>query len=408
MPTPAPAHPSIFAPSRRDGLARLADFAPRAGRAYQANRNSDFGPDRRDATSLLSPWLAHGLIGEAEVLTSVLSAHGMSDAYKFVSEVFWRIYFQGHMEWKPAVWRAYVEARDADLARLDQDQGLRASYDAALAGRTGIDAFDAWAQELVDTGFLHNHTRMWVSSIWIFTLGLPWTLGADFFLRHLLDGDAASNTLNWRWTAGLHTKGKTYLATKANIRRYTDGRFAPDGLASEAPAVDEPVQLHRQKTLALPDAPIPDGPFALLVHERALAPETLDLAGRKPDLLIGVARPDARSPLGAAPAVASWTTAALDDALQRGQEAFDCPVTNWEEGTPLADLWPDGTLVVPYLGQGWLRDVIRDDLSAHAAHADCVRLLGPLDRAVWPHAKAGFFGVRKKMGELMAEAGLAV
>ncbi|MEO0501300.1 MAG: DNA photolyase, partial [Pseudomonadota bacterium] len=78
------------------------------------------------------------------------------------------------------------------------------------------------------------------------------------------------------------------------------------------------------------------------------------------------------------------------------------------EGTPLADLWPDGTLVVPYLGQGWLRDVIRDDLNAHAAHADCVRLLGPLDRAVWPHAKAGFFGVRKKMGELMAEAGLGV
>jgi deoxyribodipyrimidine photo-lyase len=65
-------------------------------------------------------------------------------------------------------------------------------------------------QELVETGYLHNHARMWFASIWIFTLRLPWELGADFFLRHLLDGDAASNTLSWRWVAGLHTKGKHY------------------------------------------------------------------------------------------------------------------------------------------------------------------------------------------------------
>ena len=61
---------------------------------------------------------------------------------------------------------------------------------------TGIEGFDDWARELVDTGYMHNHARMWFASIWIFTLRLPWALGADFFLRHLLDADAASNTLS--------------------------------------------------------------------------------------------------------------------------------------------------------------------------------------------------------------------
>ena len=50
---------------------------------------------------------------------------------------------------------------------------------------------------------MHNHVRMWFASIWIFTLNLPWQLGADFFMQHLLDGDPASNTLSWRWVAGI-------------------------------------------------------------------------------------------------------------------------------------------------------------------------------------------------------------
>ena len=52
---------------------------------------------------------------------------------------------------------------------------------------------------------------MWFASIWIFTLKLPWQLGADFFMQNLLDGDPASNTLSWRWSAGIHTKGKNYI-----------------------------------------------------------------------------------------------------------------------------------------------------------------------------------------------------
>ena len=66
---------------------------------------------------------------------------------------------------------------------------------------------------------------MWFASIWIFTLKLPWQQGAAFFLEHLLDGDSASNTLSWRWVAGLQTKGKHYLAKSWNIEKFTENRF---------------------------------------------------------------------------------------------------------------------------------------------------------------------------------------
>ena len=76
---------------------------------------------------------------------------------------------------------------------------------------------------------------MWYASIWVHTLKLPWQLGADWFLRNLFDGDPASNTLSWRWVAGLHTQGKSYLAKRDNILKYTDNRFKLDvALANEA------------------------------------------------------------------------------------------------------------------------------------------------------------------------------
>ena len=91
--------------------------------------------------------------------------------------------------------------------------------------KTNINCFDSWTKELIENGYLHNHARMWYASIWIHTLELPWQLGADFFMRHLLDGDPASNTLSWRWVAGLQTKGKPYLASYSNISKFTNNRF---------------------------------------------------------------------------------------------------------------------------------------------------------------------------------------
>jgi len=66
---------------------------------------------------------------------------------------------------------------------------------------------------------------MWFASIWIFTLGLPWQKGAEFFMKYLLDGDAASNTLSWRWVAGLQTKGKHYLSQSWNISKFLKKQY---------------------------------------------------------------------------------------------------------------------------------------------------------------------------------------
>ena len=75
---------------------------------------------------------------------------------------------------------------------------------------------------------------MWFASIWIFTLNLPWQLGANFFMKHLYDGDAASNTLSWRWVAGLQTIGKHQVATSSNISKFTNGKYRPNNLNEDA------------------------------------------------------------------------------------------------------------------------------------------------------------------------------
>jgi len=216
-------------------LLRVEAFSGLMGRHYSAQRNTDFGPEDRTNTSTLSPYLRRRLISEDEVVAAALENHELKSAEKFVQEVFWRTYFKGWLERRPVVWTHYCETLARERARLDGDTALRDAMD----GATGIACFDAWARELIETGYLHNHARMWLASIWIFTLRLPWVLGADFFLRHLLDGDPASNTLSWRWVGGLHTRGKHYVAAPWNIAKFTDGRFTPS--ASELAQGPEPL-----------------------------------------------------------------------------------------------------------------------------------------------------------------------
>jgi hypothetical protein len=407
-----------FTPTRARGQQRLAEFLPSAGRHYAETRNADDGPAEggRGNVSQLSPWLHAGLLGEPEVLEAVLGAHSPHAAEKFIAEVFWRIYFKGYLEQRPAIWTDYCKGRDGALAALDANAGLRKGYTEATEGRTGIEAFDVWARELVATGYLHNHARMWFASIWIFTLRLDWRLGADFFLRHLMDADAASNTLSWRWVAGLHTKGKHYLARADNIARYTAGR--PEGALAaarlagdEAEPLTEPQDYGRQK-LDLP-GPVRAAdlaePFALLLHDEAAhhAPLALPAA---PALVITAGRPADRSPGALGPHARGFADGALASGYAEAAAAFECPAAVWAEGAPLAPLLAEAgitRLAVPYLPTGWTRDALWPDLAPLVAEGRVITLLGDLDRATWPHAKAGFFGVAKAIEGLLAECGIA-
>ncbi|MHA7834639.1 MAG: FAD-binding domain-containing protein, partial [Algiphilus sp.] len=267
---------------RADGLEVLAHFTPRMGRHYANGRNVDRGPGKHRDVSLLSPYLRRRLLLEEEAVAAALEAHGLEGAEKFIQEVFWRGYFKGWLERRPTVWSAYRDGLVQDLATLEKDRRLRRQLEQAEAGATGLDCFDAWAEELCETGYLHNHARMWFASIWIFTFDLPWRLGADFFYRHLLDGDPASNTLSWRWVAGLHTRGKPYAAQAWNIAKFTNQRFRPrdSDLAGDVHGLDhlEPEGLPDVEPLRAPRSPDPALPSALLLTEEDCRPGDFALA----------------------------------------------------------------------------------------------------------------------------------
>lgn len=212
----------LFVAAEKD----LADFLQGPIKSYEHLRNFDFGPDDRRNVSCLSKYISHRALFEYDVIAKTLAAYSHENVEKFVQEMFWRIYWKGWLEHRPSVWDEFVS--------FDFERAENADYQNAISGTTGIACFDSWVNELQQTNYLHNHTRMWFASIWIFTLGLPWQLGARFFMQHLLDGDAASNTLGWRWVAGVQTIGKHYLARADNIARFTDGRFGDDTLNEDA------------------------------------------------------------------------------------------------------------------------------------------------------------------------------
>ena len=219
---------------RDEALNRLEDFSNNNLGKYTADRNFDPGPENRNNTSLLSQYISHRIIDEQETIRAAYQKFPFKKIEKFVQEVFWRTYWKGWLEMRPQVWDDYNQ----DLNNL-QNELNSSNYKEAIEGNTKIPCFNDWVLELKEFGYLHNHARMWFASIWIFTLGLPWQLGADFFLKHLLDGDAASNTLGWRWVAGLHTKGKHYLASEWNINKFSAKKYEHLILNEQAQAKHE-------------------------------------------------------------------------------------------------------------------------------------------------------------------------
>ncbi len=397
-------------PTRDAGLRRLAAFTPKMGRAYAAGRSTDRGPGLHSHVSTLSPYTRRRLVLESELVEAALAAHGPETAQKFIAEVFWRGYFKGWLERRPQVWASYRAGLAADLAGLDR-RGAKAVA-RAEAGETGIEPFDAWVQELVETGYLHNHARMWFASIWIFTLELPWRIGADFFLRHLLDGDAASNTLSWRWVAGLHTRGKFYAAREDNIARFTDGRYRlPPGTLAEVTAgleATEPEGLPPLLPLRPVAAPDPALPTLLLITDEDgrledFSPSALDLRG-----CLALEATLLRSPRTVAEAVAAFDAGMLADTAARlGLAPERMEARDPAEVAQRAARAGARQIVTPYATRGPLHDWLAEAAPALAAHG--IRLAEwtrPWDRVLWPHATAGFFKVAERIPRLIRDLAL--
>ena len=220
-----------FEASRSKALEKLDYFVENNLSEYSKLRNFDFGSENRSNISCLSPYITHGIINEKEVIGKSLSKHSFAKSEKFIQEVLWRTYWKGWLELRPNVWTDYL----IELNKIKKDFKNNQNYKDAIEGKTNVECYNHWVNELKENNYLHNHTRMWFASIWIFTLELPWQLGAELFMQHLYDGDAASNTLGWRWVAGVQTQGKHYLASEWNIKKFTNNRFSNIKLNENAP-----------------------------------------------------------------------------------------------------------------------------------------------------------------------------
>ena len=398
--------------TRAEAQARLERFAPNMGCDYAQGRNFDRGVGAHRDVSMLSPYIRRRLLTEQEVIATAIKSQGAEASAKFIDEVIWRSYFKGWLEQRPEVWDSYAAGLRQDLAKMQGDAGLRHAIHSAETGQTGLSYFDSWALELIETGYLHNHARMWFASIWIFSLKLPWRVGADFFLRHLLDGDPASNTLSWRWVAGLHTRGKPYVAQADNIARFTNERFVPRAqeLTQNAAGLEalEPDGLPACKAPRSPLAPQSRLPTALLLTEEDCRIEDFPIEDLICTTAATLAASPLRSPREVARLVVQFEAGALADVAQRSGVA----VSSMALGAP-SDLaqWAlqSGAeqIVTPYVPVGPLREwLLRAKPELDAAGISLAEWRRDWDAMIWPYATAGFFKVKKQIPKFLREIAL--
>jgi deoxyribodipyrimidine photo-lyase len=387
-----------FAATRSAAWARLEEFLPVAGR-YAAERN--YVRPGHGNVSRLSPWVQKRLLLESEIVAATRVRWSFPAVEKFVQEVYWRTYWKGWLEQRPAAWIGWVESVPRLRESLSTEQ--RSRLEAALAGKTGIAGFDAWAQELVATGYLHNHARMWFASIWIFTLRLPWELGAAFFYEHLLDGDVASNTLSWRWVAGLQTPGKTYVARADNIAFYTDGEYAPQAsqLASAPFAIkEEPlpkVAAWTEDVAQLASLKSYER-IGLWVHPEDLVVEQGELAGLKIQAINAAWPIGIRARAGWSEKVSTWTQTALRDGATRAGKHFGAEVSSGETpdlSTSLTEWAKQNELQAvvayrPFIGP-WLTEALALESAMASGGIRVIWRRRAWDTEHFPHASRGYF-----------------
>ncbi|MGB0310320.1 MAG: FAD-binding domain-containing protein [Candidatus Puniceispirillaceae bacterium] len=402
--------------TRRDGLEALKAFLPLAGAHYAAKRNFDKGRGQHLSVSCLSAYVRRRLITETEILQAVQAHHNFSASEKFISEIFWRTYFKGWLEMRPSIWSQWLAEMPA---------GLNDSrYLHACSGKTDIACFNEWAEELRETGYLHNHARMWFASIWIFTLNLPWQWGAAFFMQWLRDGDPACNTLSWRWVAGLHSRGKHYLARAENIEKFTQNRFAPYGelnedaislMGAEPPPAIEP---------HWPEPPAKKR-YLLVIHGEDCHPESWKLPGAPEAVIIlpgwmGNLVLDSQNWLRDR-GLDRLEDTALADTANRAKAHFDCPVhliASEKEGamykrdigmlarqiSELASQHDVQNIITSYLPAGaWRQNfaMLAESLTPANIHID--QVVREYDRLCWPYAKRGFFPFKENIPRWLSD-----
>ncbi len=161
----------------------------------------------------LSPYISRGVIS-VKLVRDLTIARGYdpSSIGKFLQELAWREYFQ-------RVWEAKGNALFRDLRQVQPDVAHNEMISTLVEASTGIEAIDRAIKDFYDTGYLHNHVRMYIASIACNVGKAHWSSPARWMYAHLLDGDLASNTCSWQWVAGAFSS-KKYWCDQGNINRH--------------------------------------------------------------------------------------------------------------------------------------------------------------------------------------------
>ena len=374
-----------FEASRAKALDKLNNFVENNLSEYSKLRNFDYGPDNRSNISCLSPYITHGIINEKEVIKKSLNKFSFAKNEKFIQEVLWRTYWKGWLELRPSVWTDFL----IELKKIKEDFQNNQTYKNAIEGKTNVECFNYWVNELKENNYLHNHTRMWFASIWIFTLNLPWQLGAEFFMQHLYDGDAASNTLGWRWVAGVQTQGKHYLASEWNIKKFTNNRFSNIKLNENAP----PKISEKKYSILNQDFTNPENidQNNLILFENNLCFETSDFQNNKFKKFYIISNKNENRCIKLSEKVLKFKSSLIQDQEQRlKNQSIDCEVIDISEIKKIEK----AVGLYPTIGENL------DYLNSNTFKINF--LYRELDQNSWQYCNKGFFNFKNYIPKIIS------
>ena len=377
-----------FEASRTFAEKKLDSFIDNNLNEYSKLRNFDFGPNKRSNISCISPYVTHGVINEIEIIKKSLKKYSFVKNEKFIQEVLWRVYWKGWLELKPDVWTDFKYS----LKKLKKEYENNNKYIEAINAKTNIDVFNSWVNELKNFNYLHNHTRMWFASIWIFSLKLPWQLGAEFFLQHLYDGDAASNTLGWRWVAGVQTKGKHYIATEWNIKKFTNNRFNNIKLNENAPPVNED-KFYKIISKNFNNL-LPTDDRALIVFDNNLSFETSDFVNQKFDKILLVSNDNKNRQIILSEKLIEFKNALIKDQKKRlNERSINCEIITIEDLLKIKD-----KIYALYPGVGENLDYLNLNKLENISF-----LYRKIDQYSWKFCNKGFFNFKNYIPKIIQE-----
>ena len=197
---------------------RWKQFKKNALAQYDEARNR---PDL-DGTSMLSHHLKYGEIHPRSLLAELKPEHIV-----FIKEICWREFYADILFHNPTSSSRSLDARYDSIMPWASGAEAEKLLDAWCQGRTGYPIVDAGMRQLTTTGWMHNRVRMIVASFLVKDLHIPWQRGAKFFMQHLRDGDIASNSHGWQWTAGCGTDASPFYRVFNPISQGI--KFDPDG-----------------------------------------------------------------------------------------------------------------------------------------------------------------------------------